>query len=102
MKTIFLTMAALAAAAPAAAQPWQAQRAQSADFQTQIDAGVRSGTISQRELPPLREGLRQLVLLERQFSPNGISGRERATLQQSGATLRQQISLAERTGNGRD
>ena len=87
MKIIYLTTAALLAAAPAAAQPWQGQRTQSAALQIQIDAGVRSGTISQRELPPLRESLRQLSMLERQFSPGGISGRENAKLQQEGNTL---------------
>ena len=106
MKIIYLTTAALLAAAPAAAQPWQGQRTQSAELQIQIDAGVRSGNISQRELPPLRESLRQLSMLERQFSPGGISGRENAKLQQEGNTLRQQIAFASSqrgigNGNGR-
>lgn len=101
MKIIYLTTAALLAAAPAAAQPWQGQRTQSAALQIQLDAGVRSGTISQRELPPLRESLRQLAMRERQFSPGGISGRENAVLQQEGNTLRQQIAFASsRRGNG--
>lgn len=101
MKIIYLTTAALLAAAPAAAQPWQGQRTQSATLQIQLDAGVRSGTISQRELPPLRESLRQLAMRERQFSPGGISGRENAVLQQEGNTLRQQIAFASsQRGNG--
>ncbi|HMJ93683.1 MAG TPA: hypothetical protein VK472_06260 [Allosphingosinicella sp.] len=104
MKIIYLTTAALLAAAPAAAQPWQGQRTQSAALQIQLDAGVRSGSISQRELPPLRESLRQLVMRERQFSPGGISGRENAVLQQESNALRQQIALASSQrggGNGR-
>ena len=94
MKIIYLTTAALLAAAPAAAQPWQGQRTQSAALQIQIEAGVRSGAISQRELVPLRESLRQLSMLERQYSPGGISGRENARLQQDGNALRQQIAFA--------
>ena len=101
MKIIYLTTAALLAAAPAAAQPWQGQRTQSAALQLQIDAGVRSGAISQRELTPLRESLRQLAMRERQFSPGGISGRENAVLQQEGNSLRQQIAFASsQRGNG--
>lgn len=104
MKTLYLTTAALLAAAtamPAMAQPWQGMRFQSVDLQTQIDAGVRTGAISQRELPPLRESLRQLVALERQLSVGGISGRENATLRQHSNSLRQQIGFASRsTGNG--
>lgn len=48
MKTILLTMTALAAlsvAAPAAAQPWSGQRAHTGDLQMQLDAGIRSGAI---------------------------------------------------------
>ena len=106
MKIIYLTTAALLAAAPAAAQPWQGQRTQSAALQIQIDAGVRSGSISQRELVPLRESLRLLAMRERQFSPGGISGRENAVLQQEGNSLRQQIAFASSqrgygNGNGR-
>jgi hypothetical protein len=101
MKIIFLTTAALLAAAPAAAQPWQGMRSQSATLQIQLDAGVRNGSISQRELPQLRESLRQLAMRERQFSPGGISGRENAVLQQEGNALRQQIEFASsRRGNG--
>jgi hypothetical protein len=100
MKIIYLTTAALLIAAPAAAQPWQGQRTQSTDLQAQIDAGVRSGSISPRELPPLRESLRQLAMLERQYSPGGISGIENAALQQQGNALRQQIDFASRSSNG--
>ena len=101
MKIIYLTTAALLAAAPAAAQPWQGQRTQSAALQIQIDAGVRNGTISQRELVPLRESIRQLAMRERQFGLGGISGRENAVLQREGNSLRQQIAFASsQRGNG--
>lgn len=105
MKTIFMTMAALSAlsvAAPASAQPRHDHRTQSGELRMQIDAGVRTGAISRRELQPLQNSLRQLIGLERQFGINGISGREHATLRQRGALLRQQIAMAERSGHGRD
>lgn len=104
MRTTFMTMAALAAlsvAAPAAAQPWNGHRTHSAELQTQIDAGFDSGAISPNEVTALRDGLRRLMQLERRFSPNGISGRENALLQQRSNALRQQIRMAERTGYGR-
>jgi hypothetical protein len=110
MKTIFPTLAAfavLAAAAPAAAQPWadhgdSDHSTRSGELQMQIDAGVRSGSISRAELPMLRTGLQQLVRLERQYGAGGISGREHASLQQRSNALRQQIDLAERTGGRYD
>ena len=107
MKTTYLTMAALAAlsvAASASAQPWTGDRTHfthSTALQMQIDDGVRTGAISRREMLPLRDGLRQLVRLERQFSANGFSGREQATLQQRSATLRRQINMAERSQTSR-
>src|SRR6185503_16745392 len=79
MKITFLTMAAVAAlsaAVPAAAQGWQGNQSQSAELQMQIDDGVRSGAISRDDTPGLRDGLRQLVALERRFSAGGISRRE--------------------------
>lgn len=105
MKTILLTMVALSGlsvAAPAAAQPWNSHRTQSAELQMRIDEGVRSGAITRRELQPLRHSLQQLVMLERQFGDRGISGREHAILQQHSAGLRQQINVAQREGHGRD
>ena len=104
MKTIFMTMAAvsaLALTAPASAQSWNSHQTHSAELRMQIDAGVESGAISRREMAPLRDSLRQLVALERQFSANGISGREHASLQQRSATLRRQITLAARSGPAR-
>ena len=52
-----------------------------------IDAGVRSGAISQRELYSLRASLRQLTILERQLGLGGLTGRENATLRHRGNTL---------------
>jgi hypothetical protein len=105
MKTILMTMTALAAisvAAPASAQPWSGQRSNTGDLQLQIDAGLRSGAISRREAMPLQTSLRELLSLERQFSRNGFNGRENAALRQRSNQLRQQIRLAEREGYSRD
>jgi hypothetical protein len=44
---------------------------------------------------PLRRQLRQLAIIERQYSIDGTSGRERADLQQRIAILRQQIRRAD-------
>ena len=104
MKTILMTMTALAAlavAAPASAQPWSGQRSNTGGLQMQIDAGLRSGAISRREATPLRTSLRDLLRLERLFSANGFTGRENATLRQRSNQLRQQIRMAERNGNPR-
>ncbi len=101
MKTILMTMTALAAlsvAAPAAAQPWSGQRSGSAELQTQLDAGISTGAISRREAMPLQSSLRQLLTLERQFSANGFTGRENASLRQRSALLARQIRQAEQTG----
>ena len=101
MKTMFLTMTALAAlsvAAPAAAQPWSGQNANTANLQTQLDAGISNGTISRREASSLRSSLRQLLSLERQFSRGGFTGSENATLRQRSNQLRRDIRTAERSG----
>ena len=106
MKTILMTMAALSAlsvAAPATAQLRNGVRAtQSGELRMQIDAGVHTGAISRHELLPLQNSLSQLIALERQYSRNGISGREHAALQQRSALLRRQIAMAERNGHGRN
>lgn len=118
MKTIFLGMAtvsALAIAAPAAAQyqsqngyqtqsqyGYQNQNGANGNFAARIEqlrvriqAGVQSGTISRSEAPALRQQLRALTQLERQYSANGLSGQERSVLQQRLRTLRQQIRAAD-------
>lgn len=70
-------------------------------LQARIQAGVQNGTISRQQAFRLREQVRQLSRLERQYSINGLTGRERSTLQQRLNSLRQQIRLADRGGNGR-
>jgi hypothetical protein len=107
MRKILLSMAAvsaLAIGAPAAAQyPNSGASAQAngnvdarlGQLQARIQAGVQQGTITRQEAIPLRQQLRALIRLERQYSRNGISGQERADLQQRLRTLRQQVRQAE-------
>lgn len=98
MRPIYMMMAATAGltlATPASGQ-WGQGRTYSHQFQTQIDAGVRQGTISRRESFGLREDLGHLVRLERRFSPNGISGREHAVLMQRSTSLAKDIRIASR------
>lgn len=100
MKTMFITMAALSAlsvAAPASAQRWGTHTDESSVLRAQIDSGIASGAISERETMPLHHGLRQLISLERQFAAGGVSRREQATLRQLGASLSHQIDAARRS-----
>jgi hypothetical protein len=106
MNKIIIALAAttaFAGAAPAAAQYGMGGNGQirSDQLQMQLQAGVRSGAISRAEAMPLREQLMQLTRLERLYARDGISGRERADLQQRINTVRQGIRMAERTGDGR-
>jgi hypothetical protein len=97
---IALAVAALSLATPASAQ-WGQDRTYSHQLGLQIDLGVIQGTISRRESVGLREGLRQLVRLERRFSPNGISGREYTVLMRRSAALEKDIRSATRNDSGR-
>ncbi len=106
MKKIITTMAALSVvsiAAPAAAQ----YRGGNLDnriehLQDRLQQGVQRGTISRGEAMPLRDRLRQLTRLERQFSRGGFSRNEQRILQQRIQSLRQQIHYAERSRGGYD
>jgi hypothetical protein len=103
----------LAISAPAAAQYYPNPQSQyanqgSGNFSFRIDqlrarlqAGVQSGSISRREAGPIRQQIRQLNQLERQYSANGLSGQERAALQQRIRMIRQQLRVADNGANGR-
>jgi hypothetical protein len=111
MNKFIATMAAvstIALAAPAVAQPGYQQQdsyrggnadanlsARIGQLQMRLQAGVQNGSISRREAMPLRQQLRQLTQLERQFSANGISGQERGELQRRMRDLRQGIRRAD-------
>jgi hypothetical protein len=60
-----------------------------------LEAGVRNGTITRNEARPIRQQIRQLRRLESQYAVNGISGQERAALQQQIRTIRQQLRTAD-------
>jgi hypothetical protein len=99
---------AIAAAAPASAQSGYGGgygngnvEVRSDQLQIRLQAGIRSGAITRAEAMPLREQLRQLTRLETIYARDGISGRERADLQQRINSLRQDIRMAERGGDGR-
>ena len=70
-------------------------------LRTELQHGVRSGDISRSEAAPLREQLYHLAQLERRYSANGISGRERADLQHRINALRQGIRFAARDRDNR-
>jgi hypothetical protein len=112
-KTIFIALAAtsaIAVAAPASAQSGgyggngygnSNAEVRADQLQMQLQAGIRSGAITRAEAMPLREQLRELTRLETLYSRDGISGRERADLQQRINSLRQGIRMAERGADGR-
>ena len=119
MNKLIATMAAvsaLAIAAPAVAQPGYGGQQQNnyrggnADanlsaridqLQVRLQVGVQSGSISRREAGPLRQQLRQLTQLERQYARNGISGQERGELQRRLRDLRQGIRRADGNNQAR-
>jgi hypothetical protein len=93
---------ALGAAMPAAAQGAGSNiQVRIGELQTELQAGVRSGGITRAEAMPLRQQLRQLNELERQYAQGGLSLQERSALQGRIATLRQGIRTAARTGDSR-
>jgi hypothetical protein len=113
-KIIFVALAAtsaIAAAAPASAQSggyggngYGANsniEVRADQLQMRLQAGVRSGAITRAEAMPLRAQLRELTRLEALYARDGISGRERADLQQRINSLRQGIRMAERDADGR-
>jgi hypothetical protein len=118
MKSIVTTMAAISAlalAAPAIAQSSYAGQQNSysgtnadanlstriGQLQMRLQAGVQSGSISRQEAVPLRQQLRQLTQLERQYALGGISGQERGELQRRIRDLRQGIRRADGNNQAR-
>ena len=104
MKKVLITMAALSAlsaGAPAAAQIAGGVRAQLQQLDLRLQAGLRSGAITRREAVPLRGQFDQMARLERLYSRDGLSGRERADLEQRIQVLRRAIRFAERGADNR-
>ena len=108
MNKILLSMAAvgaIAVAAPAASQGWNANAGGAmgisnriAQLDARLSAGIQTGEINRSEARSLRLQVRQLQRLERQYSYNGLTQAERQDLQQRLRTLRQDIRIAD---NGR-
>ncbi|HEY0147397.1 MAG TPA: hypothetical protein VGB70_00170 [Allosphingosinicella sp.] len=110
-------LGAIAAAAPAAAQ-YSNQNNQGvyanvnaggavgvqnrlARLEARIQAGVQNGTIDRTEARTLRQNLRTITRLERQYSRNGLSQQERQDLQQRVRSFRDQLAMADgQRGNG--
>ena len=67
-----------------------------------LQIGIQRGAISRQEATYLRDGIRQLTRMERQYSRDGLSRNERRYLQDSLQRLQQQIHAAERNRDGRD
>jgi hypothetical protein len=67
-------------------------------LETRIQAGVQAGTIDRTEARTLRQQLRDISRLERQYSRNGLDQRERADLQQRVRSFRDQLAMADGRG----
>lgn len=103
----------IAAATPAAAQNYPSAQghynnqgnenltARIDQLRVRLQAGVQNGSITRREASPIREQIRQVNQLERQYRVNGLSPQERADLQQRVRFVRQQLRAADNGANGR-
>lgn len=105
--TAMTALSALALAAPAIAQTgttnWRAGGSvgiqnRIAQVENRIRLGVQSGVINRTEAMELRQDLRDIRRLERQYSANGLTQIERQDLQQRLRALRQDVRVAD---NGR-
>ncbi len=116
MKKVILAIVALPAlaiAAPTAAQYYPNNQNQYTNqgnvnlsaridqLRVRLQAGVQNGSITRGEAAPIRQRIRQLNQLERQYGVNGLSGPERADLQQRIRIVRQQLRIADNGANGR-
>jgi hypothetical protein len=70
-------------------------------LQVRLQAGVQSGTITRNEAVPIRQQIRDLTRLDRQYAANGYTGQERSALQQRIRQVRQQLRVADNGANGR-
>jgi len=121
MKKIITAIAALSAiglAAPAVAQDRYGNNnsygynngygggrgieARTDQLRQRLQMGIQRGVISRQEASYLRDGIRQLTGMERQYSRDGLSRNERRFLQDRLQQLQQQLQAAERNRDGRD
>ena len=70
-------------------------------LQVRLQAGVQSGAITRSEAVPIRQQIRDLTRLDRQYAANGYTGQERSALQQRIRQVRQQLRVADNGANGR-
>jgi hypothetical protein len=70
-------------------------------LQVRLQEGVQAGTITRGEATPIRQQIRDLTRLDRQYSANGYTGQERSALQQRIRQVRQQLRTADNGANGR-
>ena len=71
-----------------------------ARLEARIQAGVSAGTIDRTEARTLRQQLRNITRLERQYSRNGLTQQERADLQMRVRSFRDQLAMADGRGSG--
>jgi len=101
--TALAAVSALAIAAPAASQySTQGNAYGTAGFSSRIarldariQAGIQAGSIDRQEARTLRQQLRGISRLERQYSRNGLSQPERQELQSRLRDFRQDLAFAE-------
>ena len=70
-------------------------------LQVRLQEGVQAGTITRGEAAPIRQQIRDLTRLDRQYSANGYTGQERSALQQRIRQVRQQLRTADGGASGR-
>lgn len=70
-------------------------------LRVRLQEGVQSGAISRREAVGIRDSIRRLSQMERQYAANGLTGPERASLQQEIRMVRQQLRVADNGAQGR-
>lgn len=98
-----LAVAALSAALPAAAAPWQNINQRQAQLEQRIEMGVRTGRLSRREAARLRVEFRQLEQLEARYrrSRPGLTMAERRDLDMRFDRLSARIRLESTDRNRR-
>lgn len=103
MKKLLLTLAAIPAATfavEASAQTYVNANAnvtvqnQILQLQNQLNAGIQTGAVDASESRRLRQELRQLNRLQRQYSANGLTTQEWNVLQQRVGNVNQQMQVA--------
>jgi hypothetical protein len=106
--TVMAAVSTLAIAAPVAAQTSAGVNANAggqmgignriARLETRIQTGVDAGTIDRTEARTLRQQLRDITRVERQYSRGGYSQQERSDLQQRLRGFRDQLAQADGRG----